>query len=395
MKKIFLIIIISSVSFLKIDAQDVSISFQGFYDQLSPYGTWVEYPNEGYVWSPNVGADFRPYGSRGHWVYTDEGWTWVSGYAWGWAPFHYGRWIYDDDRGWLWVPGYEWAPAWVTWGSYNGCYGWAPLGIDFTADYVGYRPPSTWWLFVGGAYITSSNWHSHVYGGWSSRPRTTIINNTTIVNNNVTVINNIQTNRGGRGGEWMRGPQPTDVQRYTHSTIRPVAITVSGRPGATSVSGNHLTIYRPVVNRAAANNLKPARAESFDRFRPATRPASTNNNPPPNTRKPNSNLDAARRPVRTPQPNNPPVNRSVNPDRSRPDNNNRPLQPKQVQRPQPQKPSPNVVRPKPTTGNRIPPQHNAQPLHQQRPPAPRPVNPQPRPVQHNPPPPPSERKHGR
>ena len=100
-----------------------SVSFQVFYDQLSPYGSWVSYPDYGYVWVPGADAGFRPYGTRGHWVYKEDGWTWVSDYSWGWATFHYGNWFYDDSYGWMWTPGYEWAPAWVTWGATpsSGC----------------------------------------------------------------------------------------------------------------------------------------------------------------------------------------------------------------------------------------------------------------------------------
>jgi hypothetical protein len=104
-----------------------AVSFQFFYDNLSPYGAWVSYPGYGYAWAPRVAGGFRPYFSSGQWVMTDLGWTWVSYYDWGWAPFHYGSWVYDPFYGWLWVPGYNWAPAWVTWGYYDGYYGWAPL----------------------------------------------------------------------------------------------------------------------------------------------------------------------------------------------------------------------------------------------------------------------------
>src|SRR5450432_4059783 len=85
-----------------------------FRPALSPYGQWVEAPGYGMVWRPNpaeVGGDFTPYATNGHWVYTDAGWTWVSNYDWGWAPFHYGNWVYAGD-GWAWVPGRVWAPAW-------------------------------------------------------------------------------------------------------------------------------------------------------------------------------------------------------------------------------------------------------------------------------------------
>src|SRR5688572_5624845 len=85
--------------------RDRDVSYQTFYDELSPYGRWVEYPGQGYVWVPDAGDDFRPYSTNGHWVWTDNyEWMWVSDYDWGWAPFHYGRWDYDDYYGWYWVP---------------------------------------------------------------------------------------------------------------------------------------------------------------------------------------------------------------------------------------------------------------------------------------------------
>ena len=61
-------------------AQRGSVNFQVFYDDLSPYGTWVENADYGYVWIPNVDPGFRPYATNGHWVFTDEGWTWISNY---------------------------------------------------------------------------------------------------------------------------------------------------------------------------------------------------------------------------------------------------------------------------------------------------------------------------
>jgi len=122
-------------------AQQSAASFQLFYDELSPYGMWVDYPNYGYVWIPNVDPGFSPYATNGRWIYTDDGWTWVSDYPWGWATFHYGRWDYDNAYGWLWVPDNEWGPAWVSWRRSPGYYGWAPMrpgvsiNIAFGRDY--------------------------------------------------------------------------------------------------------------------------------------------------------------------------------------------------------------------------------------------------------------------
>src|SRR5204863_8604644 len=85
----------------------LSVTYQTFYDDLSPYGEWIDNPEYGYVWSPDMGPDFRPYSSGGHWVWSDEyDWMWVSDYDWGWATFHYGRWFYDPYYGWLWLPGF-------------------------------------------------------------------------------------------------------------------------------------------------------------------------------------------------------------------------------------------------------------------------------------------------
>ena len=66
-------------------AQQGSASYRLFYDELSPYGSWVDYQNYGFVWMPNVDPDFSPYVTSGRWVFTDDGWTWVSDYPWGWA----------------------------------------------------------------------------------------------------------------------------------------------------------------------------------------------------------------------------------------------------------------------------------------------------------------------
>ena len=123
-------------------------SYQTFYDELQPYGTWVDDPEYGDVWVPDAEEGFRPYASSGHWVLTRYGNTWVSDYPWGWATFHYGRWRYDDYYGWEWLPGRQWGPAWVTWRSGGGYYAWAPIGpririnISFGKHYL--VPNDSW-----------------------------------------------------------------------------------------------------------------------------------------------------------------------------------------------------------------------------------------------------------
>jgi hypothetical protein len=101
-----------------------------FAPTLDPYGTWVDDPMYGTVWVPSVGevgSDFSPYVSGGHWSY-DSDYVWVSDYSWGWAAFHYGRWVFIRDRGWSWIPGRLYSDAWVVWrvGDDGAFVGWAP-----------------------------------------------------------------------------------------------------------------------------------------------------------------------------------------------------------------------------------------------------------------------------
>src|SRR5574338_947520 len=192
-----------------------SISFQTFYDDLSPYGHWIDYPQYGYVWNPNVGGDFRPYSTMGHWEWSDEyDWIWVSDYDWGWAPFHYGRWFFDPVYGWLWVPGYDWSPAWVAWRSGGDFYGWAPLspGIDINISIGSYAPPVDYWCFAPRRYITSPRIYDYCV---NPRMNFTIVNNTTIINN--------YNFYGGRGRNiYVNGPRRDEAQRFTHERIRSV-----------------------------------------------------------------------------------------------------------------------------------------------------------------------------
>jgi hypothetical protein len=230
-----------------------SVSFQTFYDELSPYGTWIYYPQYGYVWQPaNTYYGFHPYRSGGHWVWSEEyGWLWYSDYEWGWAPFHYGRWFYDSYYGWLWVPDYEWAPAWVVWRSGGGYYGWAPMspGISIGLYFGGYYVPNNYWCFTPYRYINSpyvSRYYINV------QQNTTIINNTTVINR-YTRTNNV----------FVTGPARTQAESYIGSRIQPVSIRESGKPGRMRERKNELTLYRPQIQRERTGKVAP---EKFERY---------------------------------------------------------------------------------------------------------------------------------
>ncbi len=237
-----------------------AVSFQVFYDNLSPYGNWVTYPGYGYVWVPNAGSDFRPYVSGGHWVYSDDGWVWASDYDWGWAPFHYGSWMSDPAYGWMWVPGYDWAPAWVTWGSYNGYYGWAPCAPGFSVS-AGYYPPMDRWCFVEPRYMARGDWGSHYYvehGGRISIGGGIVITN----ERRITSVSNT-ANYGGHG--YYAGPRREEFERVAHTTITPVSIRESNTPGRARLAGNTVNVYRPQINAGTKVYSRPAKAVPMDK----------------------------------------------------------------------------------------------------------------------------------
>ncbi len=127
-----------------------AVSFQSFYDLLSPVGEWIQISKDEvdedmgdgkgqsyssnsdednlvFIWKPSGAAtDWKPY-TDGQWVFTSRGWVWYSNESWGWAVYHYGRWWHSQRFGWVWMPGYVWAPAWVIWRVEENHVGWCAL----------------------------------------------------------------------------------------------------------------------------------------------------------------------------------------------------------------------------------------------------------------------------
>ena len=247
---VLFVLLISSFLFPKnTEAQQDYVSFQVFYDELSPYGQWIDYPQYGYAWLPDVDNDFAPYSTRGQWVFTDYGWTWVSDYEWGWAPFHYGRWDYDAYYGWLWVPDYEWGPSWVTWRSANGYYGWQPMrpgiSVSFSFGNEYYTSYNDHWIFVRDRDFQRSNVSRY---DLDRVQRDRIIRRSTVINN--TYIDN------RRNTTYISGPGRNDVQRSTGKRVNSVSIQENTRPGQ-DLSNGKLRIYRPQVRNNNDQGKKP------------------------------------------------------------------------------------------------------------------------------------------
>jgi len=229
-------------------APAVTITYQSFYDNLSPYGTWIDYPGYGHVWHPRIDGEFRPYATNGNWAYSNEGWTWESNYSWGWAPFHYGSWLYDDMYGWLWVPGYDWSPAWVTWGFADDYYCWAPImpGVHIDLQFGLWRPHAFYWNICGRAHIYDRNLGNVIERGDRING---IAGRITIMNNfNTTHIHNY----------YAKGPDVHEVEKYTDRKIAPVSFKDVHQISGVGHEGNVLKVYRPSIQNPQPHEFRKA-----------------------------------------------------------------------------------------------------------------------------------------
>jgi hypothetical protein len=324
-------------------AQHPSVSFQVFYDELSPYGSWIETPEYGYAWVPNVDGEFAPYSTNGDWVYTDAGWTWVSNYPWGWAPFHYGRWYDSPRHGYMWIPDTEWSPGWVTWRDSDDYYGWAPMGPGITISITlgsGYYVPDNYWRFVRRRNFGRGGGHRHYVH---------ISQNQSLIRSS-RIMNNARFD-DRRRVKYNPGPNRQDVEKNIGRSIAPIPMHDGLKPGE-NVRNNRLEIYRPDVQKNAINGQKTAPATLYngnDLKRPTPRPSEA----PPlrKTRRqipatPSPSQPPLRRAPSVPQPGQPPLRREPRavpqpgqpPLRREPRAVPQPSQPRAV--PQPSRPQP-------------------------------------------------------
>ena len=187
------------------------VSFDFFYSNLQPYGSWQISGSYGRVWQPrDYAPDWNPY-YDGHWAYADVGWVWVSDYPWGSIPYHYGTWTMDPEMGWVWVPGYTWAPAWVTFRTGPDYIGWAPVAPGFSIGVSVGAPPPASFVFVASRDFAAPRIRTCAV---PEARVATVIRQTTVVRN-VTIENHVVVNRG---------PDVREVERASGRQFRPVPV---------------------------------------------------------------------------------------------------------------------------------------------------------------------------
>jgi hypothetical protein len=265
LKSLFLLLLAAllTISAPRARARAADISFEFFYDSLSPHGEWLQVGDYGYCWRPaGVDEDWAPY-SDGYWTYTDAGWTWVSYEDFGGIVYHYGRWVKVEDEGWCWVPDYEWGPAWVSWRKSDDYVGWAPLPVE--ARWHRDRGFSTW---VDTTYDISPNYYNfcrfHDFGAPVLRP--VIIRrseNFVILGNTVNITNISYNTHAGcifNGGlefavvnRFLPRPIPAlKLVRNTNITVVNNTI-INNNVRVTNFNavqrGNQLTVFAPALVR--------------------------------------------------------------------------------------------------------------------------------------------------
>jgi hypothetical protein len=219
-------------------------------EDLDQNGRWVNDPQYGQVWQPNVPQDWAPY-QNGQWVWEDYyGWTWVSYDPWGWAPYHYGRWFWGAG-GWAWWPGpvgpYPyWAPAYV------GFFGFGPgLGIG-----VGFGFGGVGWVALAPFEVFHPWWGRGFYGGFGAG----------FVGGHTTIVNNVNVYNSFRNARVAGGAIGTDTAAFG----RGGRVTALSRTQLASAGAVHGVL--PVApdrsslrysDRAASGRLPQSRATSF------------------------------------------------------------------------------------------------------------------------------------
>jgi uncharacterized protein DUF6600 len=314
-----------------------------FYNDLSPYGTWVQLEGVGWCWQPRVvviNHAWSPYCDGGYWVYSDAGWYWQSTYSWGWAPFHYGRWQLHPRCGWVWAPDRVWGPAWVTWRSEGDRCGWAPLpphaefvagfGWRFNGVHVavsfdfGLHPEH--FTFVA---LKDFNHHDLDHRRLAPTEVTRIYNHTTIINNyvvnNKTVVNEgIKVDRVAAATHTQihkvpirdvpAGTTPATRTQATPVIYRPQLKTPPARPAtmvAQKVDDRHPVIQHAPVVTTRVDRAPNAAGKPGSVGTPArqAQPTDTRNVSRPTPNKPQDN--AARKPYSSTQSSLPPAHDST------------------------------------------------------------------------------------
>ena len=223
-----------------------------FYDQLSPYGVWVDEPDVGRVYVPDT-ASYVPY-TNGHWQYTNLGFVWVSSEPFAWATSHYGRWAYSQHYGrWYWLPDTEWGPAWVEWRETGSDFGWAPLAPEVVVR-AGWQVPVESWHYCSAEHVLDANLVRY----YEPRERVVEIHRQAHPLEHYSTVSNVKV---------VVGP-PAARLREHHVTVHPVRVEAR-TVGRWTPTEAHAQVSRARDHRAAFEATNQHRIDSNAHFHAA------------------------------------------------------------------------------------------------------------------------------
>jgi hypothetical protein len=261
-----------------------TVSFQSFYDLLTPMGEWIQITKEEvneetgdgngqsyasdiaedelvFVWRPaGVEYGWRPY-TNGKWVYTERGWVWFGNDQWGSAVYHYGRWWNSRKLGWVWMPGYVWAPAWVQWRVADSQIGWCPLSprakwrisTGITESNYRYRPKDEDWVFINKSVFADEISRGSILSS---------VENGSIVRNSKSVLN-IKTENEA---VVHAGPDAKDIERASGKSVEQRNLKFVSDRNMAGIFGKEISVFREPLTKY--KSLKEKNKNSF-RERPA------------------------------------------------------------------------------------------------------------------------------
>jgi hypothetical protein len=216
-----------------------------FYDQLQPYGTWVDEPDVGRVFIPTTDG-YVPY-QNGHWQDSSVGFVWISDEPYAWAVNHYGRWSYSNNYNrWYWLPDTQWGPAWVDWRQTGTHFGWAPLAPDVVIR-TGWQAPIESWHYCPSEHI----FDVHVTRYYEPRDRVVVIQRTAQPIAHYSMVSNVRVVVGP--------PHAMLVQR--HINVQPVRIEAR-TVGRWSPAEAHAQVVHAQTNHATFEAANQKRIQS-------------------------------------------------------------------------------------------------------------------------------------
>ena len=281
---------IDETDFTETDEDLTTVDYKEFYDQLSPYGEWVQVKSEeiglqsktaqsispgnnnfslsnllgikeanastgvnvemAFVWKPSTdlavvsdGGDvavYEPY-TNGQWVYTDAGWYFKAPTPEEEIVHHYGRWVNSVTDGWLWVPGRVWAPAWVDWRQNDGYVAWTPVppSVYIVNNYITVPPiEEDRYIIVEKKYFVEPQVYKYKYMYKENKNKIMIKEMTKtnrVMIKNKTIIN--------------KGPEVSDIERYWGNKIEIVKINRVKDKNDVKYSDNEYYVYTPTFTK--------------------------------------------------------------------------------------------------------------------------------------------------